>query len=183
MRSQPKSLGLAPAPFLKSPLLTRFEAYWKVRTPKSKQPCKACKGTNGVLGMPSAIKHLPGVQIGMQPMLQLSHSTGGSLSMDGLVRPVQERRTQTAFHVFGMELLASLDLSDTNRFFDTFFRLPRWVWQDKSAAGGFGCPQALAAACVCAQGHMQFCMYMCACMGICTFSSLIRVCVCRGVDV
>ncbi len=36
----------------------------------------------------------------------------------------QERRTQTAFHVFGMELLATLDLPSINAFFDTFFRLP-----------------------------------------------------------
>lgn len=39
-----------------------------------------------------------------------------------------EKRTQAAFHVFGMELLASLDLVGTNSFFHTFFRLPRAYW-------------------------------------------------------
>jgi lycopene epsilon-cyclase len=38
---------------------------------------------------------------------------------------LQEKRTQTSFHVFGMELLATLDLASTNAFFDTFFKLPR----------------------------------------------------------
>ena len=36
----------------------------------------------------------------------------------------QERRTQTSFHVFGMELLATMDLTRTTLFFDCFFRLP-----------------------------------------------------------
>jgi len=41
----------------------------------------------------------------------------------------QEKRTQASFHVFGMELLASLDLSATNSFFDTFFKLPQFYWR------------------------------------------------------
>ncbi len=36
---------------------------------------------------------------------------------------------QAAFHVFGMELLASLDLGATNQFFRTFFRLPDPLWR------------------------------------------------------
>ena len=36
---------------------------------------------------------------------------------------------QAAFHVFGMELLARLDLRDTNAFFSTFFRLPDFFWR------------------------------------------------------
>jgi hypothetical protein len=36
----------------------------------------------------------------------------------------QERRTQTAFQVFGMELLATLDLQSINAFFTAFFKLP-----------------------------------------------------------
>ena len=36
---------------------------------------------------------------------------------------------QAAFHVFGMELLATLDLAHTNAFFDTFFRLPDFYWR------------------------------------------------------
>ncbi|GAX80966.1 hypothetical protein CEUSTIGMA_g8401.t1 [Chlamydomonas eustigma] len=40
-----------------------------------------------------------------------------------------ERRAQGAFHVFGMELLASFDLKSTNNFFDTFFRLPSFYWR------------------------------------------------------
>ena len=38
-------------------------------------------------------------------------------------------RTQAAFHVFGMELLAQLDLDATNQFFSAFFRLPQPYWQ------------------------------------------------------
>ncbi|GIL85682.1 hypothetical protein Vretimale_13250 [Volvox reticuliferus] len=40
-----------------------------------------------------------------------------------------EKRTQASFHVFGMELLATLDLSSTNDFFNTFFRLPSYYWR------------------------------------------------------
>ncbi|PNH06127.1 Lycopene epsilon cyclase, chloroplastic [Tetrabaena socialis] len=40
-----------------------------------------------------------------------------------------EKRTQASFHVFGMELLATLDLSATNAFFNTFFRLPAFFWR------------------------------------------------------
>ena len=36
---------------------------------------------------------------------------------------------QAAFHVFGMELLACLDLAHTNQFFTTFFRLPDFYWR------------------------------------------------------
>ena len=36
---------------------------------------------------------------------------------------------QASFHVFGMELLAQLELPDINRFFDTFFRLPAYYWK------------------------------------------------------
>jgi hypothetical protein len=41
----------------------------------------------------------------------------------------QEKRTQASFHVFGMELLATLDLNATNDFFNTFFRLPSYFWR------------------------------------------------------
>ena len=36
---------------------------------------------------------------------------------------------QAAFHVFGMELLATLDLAHTNAFFSTFFNLPDFYWR------------------------------------------------------
>ena len=36
---------------------------------------------------------------------------------------------QAAFQVFGMELLAKLDLRATNQFFATFFRLPGTYWR------------------------------------------------------
>ena len=36
---------------------------------------------------------------------------------------------QAAFHVFGMELLAQLDIQATNNFFSTFFRLPDKYWR------------------------------------------------------
>lgn len=41
----------------------------------------------------------------------------------------QEKRRQAAFHVFGMELLAQLDIKSTNNFFSTFFRLPDRYWR------------------------------------------------------
>lgn len=41
----------------------------------------------------------------------------------------QEKRTQSSFHVFGMELLANLDLKATNDFFNTFFNLPPFYWR------------------------------------------------------
>ncbi|KAJ9517000.1 hypothetical protein QJQ45_027358 [Haematococcus lacustris] len=46
----------------------------------------------------------------------------------------QEKRTQTAFHVFGMELLATLDLASTNAFFGTFFKLPSYYWRGYMAS-------------------------------------------------
>lgn len=36
---------------------------------------------------------------------------------------------QASFHVFGMELLATLDVAATNEFFGTFFRLPPYYWR------------------------------------------------------
>ncbi len=36
---------------------------------------------------------------------------------------------QASFHLFGMELLATLDLASTNAFFNTFFRLPGDYWR------------------------------------------------------
>ncbi len=36
---------------------------------------------------------------------------------------------QAAFHVFGMELLAIMDLKATNNFFATFFNLPPFFWR------------------------------------------------------
>lgn len=40
-----------------------------------------------------------------------------------------EKRRQAAFHVFGMELLCSLDLTATCDFFTTFFNLPDGLWR------------------------------------------------------
>jgi lycopene epsilon-cyclase len=42
--------------------------------------------------------------------------------------PVEKCR-QASFHVFGMELLAVLDLGATNDFFNTFFSLPSFYWR------------------------------------------------------
>ncbi|KAK9865447.1 hypothetical protein WJX84_007368 [Apatococcus fuscideae] len=39
------------------------------------------------------------------------------------------KRRQAAFHVFGMELLALMDLEATNNFFATFFNLPPFFWR------------------------------------------------------
>ncbi|KAI3436480.1 hypothetical protein D9Q98_005897 [Chlorella vulgaris] len=41
----------------------------------------------------------------------------------------QERRRQTSFQVFGMELLCQLDTAATADFFTTFFRLPNSYWR------------------------------------------------------
>lgn len=41
----------------------------------------------------------------------------------------EDKRTQAAFHVFGMELLAQLELPQINRFFETFFKLPAFYWK------------------------------------------------------
>lgn len=36
---------------------------------------------------------------------------------------------QASFHVFGMELLATLEIRSIHQFFDTFFRLPDRYWR------------------------------------------------------
>lgn len=36
---------------------------------------------------------------------------------------------QVSFHVFGMELLATLDVSSIHEFFQTFFNLPDFYWR------------------------------------------------------
>lgn len=36
---------------------------------------------------------------------------------------------QASFNLFGMELLAGLDVTNTADFFTTFFRLPPYLWQ------------------------------------------------------
>jgi hypothetical protein len=41
----------------------------------------------------------------------------------------EEKCRQASFHVFGMELLAALDLGMTNQFFNTFFSLPSLYWR------------------------------------------------------
>ncbi len=41
----------------------------------------------------------------------------------------EEKCRQASFHVFGMELLAALDLAATNQFFNTFFSLPSFYWR------------------------------------------------------
>ena len=50
-----------------------------------------------------------------------------SLHLSGLMLACHH--VQAAFHVFGMELLAQLDLDATNQFFEAFFRLPKPYWQ------------------------------------------------------
>lgn len=40
----------------------------------------------------------------------------------------QERKRQRAFFLFGLALIVQLDIEGTRTFFDTFFRLPRWMW-------------------------------------------------------
>ena len=36
---------------------------------------------------------------------------------------------QASFHVFGMELLESLDVASIHEFFETFFKLPDYYWR------------------------------------------------------
>ncbi|KAK4746993.1 hypothetical protein SAY87_026030 [Trapa incisa] len=40
----------------------------------------------------------------------------------------QERKRQRAFFLFGLALIVQLDIEGTRTFFNTFFRLPRWMW-------------------------------------------------------
>ncbi|GFR43330.1 hypothetical protein Agub_g4400 [Astrephomene gubernaculifera] len=67
--------------------------------------------------------------------LAVDAACGGRLGAQGVSKRVwdalwpQEKRTQAAFQVFGMELLATLDLAATNDFFSTFFGLPSFFWR------------------------------------------------------
>ncbi|KAK4786289.1 hypothetical protein SAY86_002978 [Trapa natans] len=40
----------------------------------------------------------------------------------------QERKRRRAFFLFGLALIVQLDIEGTRTFFNTFFRLPRWMW-------------------------------------------------------
>ncbi|OVA08403.1 2-oxoacid dehydrogenase acyltransferase [Macleaya cordata] len=41
----------------------------------------------------------------------------------------QERKRQRAFFLFGLELILQLDIEGIRTFFQTFFRLPNWMWK------------------------------------------------------
>ncbi|WOK98100.1 lycopene epsilon cyclase, chloroplastic isoform X1 [Canna indica] len=41
----------------------------------------------------------------------------------------QERKRQRAFFLFGLALILQLDIEGIRSFFQTFFRLPKWMWQ------------------------------------------------------
>ncbi|WRX35286.1 hypothetical protein QQP08_027773 [Theobroma cacao] len=41
----------------------------------------------------------------------------------------QERKRQRAFFLFGLALILQLDIDGIRTFFNTFFRLPSWMWQ------------------------------------------------------
>nr|WGZ82028.1 lycopene epsilon cyclase [Daucus carota] len=41
----------------------------------------------------------------------------------------QERKRQRAFFLFGLALILQLDIDGIRTFFQTFFRLPTWMWQ------------------------------------------------------
>lgn len=41
----------------------------------------------------------------------------------------QERKRQRAFFLFGLALILELDIDGIRTFFDTFFRLPNWMWK------------------------------------------------------
>ncbi|KAJ0985519.1 hypothetical protein J5N97_003875 [Dioscorea zingiberensis] len=41
----------------------------------------------------------------------------------------QERKRQRAFFLFGLALITQLDIEGIRTFFQTFFRLPSWMWQ------------------------------------------------------
>ncbi|GAB2267733.1 Lycopene epsilon cyclase, chloroplastic [Dionaea muscipula] len=40
----------------------------------------------------------------------------------------QERKRQRAFFLFGLALIVQLDIEGIRTFFNTFFRLPKWMW-------------------------------------------------------
>lgn len=73
-----------------------------------------------------------------RPALEHSEKLVLRISAGGAVLHVQDQHIrlviyaqllQAAFHVFGMELLAQLDIQATNNFFSTFFRLPDRYWR------------------------------------------------------
>ena len=69
---------------------------------------------------------------GMHPCGWAAEAHGGLASGPKRGRGSKRARplgTQASFHVFGMELLATLDLAATNDFFNTFFRLPDYYWR------------------------------------------------------
>ncbi|KAK9102519.1 hypothetical protein Sjap_019773 [Stephania japonica] len=41
----------------------------------------------------------------------------------------QERKRQRAFFLFGLELILQFEIEEIRTFFQTFFRLPTWMWQ------------------------------------------------------
>ncbi|KAG0486818.1 hypothetical protein HPP92_008913 [Vanilla planifolia] len=41
----------------------------------------------------------------------------------------QEKKRQRAFFLFGLALILQLDIEEIRIFFQTFFRLPDWMWQ------------------------------------------------------
>ncbi|XP_058084929.1 lycopene epsilon cyclase, chloroplastic [Magnolia sinica] len=41
----------------------------------------------------------------------------------------QERKRQRSFFLFGLALILQLDIEGIREFFNTFFRLPNWMWQ------------------------------------------------------
>jgi len=57
-----------------------------------------------------------------------------------------------------MEMLASLDLADTNRFFETFFKLPRYVCEHVCGMCASVCVRA------CERARVCICVSVCVCV-------------------
>jgi hypothetical protein len=107
-----------------------WDSLWPAE--KRRQVCAAKSSTrqtpysahNTVFCCPGAADALPFCCLG-----PLSATTVSFKEALGSLRITRVTCPQAAFHVFGMELLAKLDLRATNAFFSTFFRLPDFYWR------------------------------------------------------
>ena len=86
-----------------------------------------------------SLREAPGVAEAVVKVLKNKESSGGSGDGGSGAMAVseavwnalwnEERRRQASFHVFGMELLCTLNLEATSDFFTTFFNLPDNLWR------------------------------------------------------
>ncbi|EFN58632.1 hypothetical protein CHLNCDRAFT_19656 [Chlorella variabilis] len=76
-----------------------------------------------------SLREAPATARAVQLALQEQPSSAAAVRYVWEALWTQERRRQTSFQVFGMELLCQLDTGSTADFFTTFFRLPHSFWR------------------------------------------------------